>query len=182
MRLSIVSDGELEELAELVNTSYRGEGGWTNEIGHVQGERTTPKALRDDLAAEPRAHLLVWREAPSGPIEGCVWLAPCDRGQWYLGMLTVHPRRQDRGLGRTLLAAAEAYAESRGATGIRMTVVNVRDTLIAWYQRRGYRLTGETQSFPYEDAKFGTPKRDDLYFVVLEKPLEIAASCAGEAT
>ena len=52
-----------------------------------------------------------------------------------------------------------------------MTVLHVRDTLIAWYQRRGYTLTGETKPFPYDDNRFGTPLRDDLYFVVLEKHL-----------
>lgn len=50
-----------------------------------------------------------------------------------------------------------------------MTVVNVRDTLIAWYVRRGYRLTGEREPFPYGDNRFGTPLRQDLHFEVLEK-------------
>ena len=57
---------------------------------------------------------------------------------------------------------------------MRLTVVNVRATLIAWYERRGYRLTGESQPFPYEDQRFGAPRRDDLEFVVLEKPVEAA--------
>jgi hypothetical protein len=52
-----------------------------------------------------------------------------------------------------------------------MTVVNVRDSLIAWYGRRGYALTGETQPFPYGDERFGRPLRGDLQFVVLEKEL-----------
>ncbi len=52
-----------------------------------------------------------------------------------------------------------------------MTVVHVRETLILWYQRRGYTLTGETKPFPYGDNRFGTPLRDDLHFVVLEKVL-----------
>jgi hypothetical protein len=52
-----------------------------------------------------------------------------------------------------------------------MTVVAIRDTLIAWYQRRGYALTGETRPWPYEDERFGQPGRDDLSFVVLEKAL-----------
>ena len=42
---------------------------------------------------------------------------------------------------------------------------------MAWYQRRGYELTGETQRFPYDDPRFGTPTRDDLYFEMLEKAL-----------
>jgi len=52
-----------------------------------------------------------------------------------------------------------------------MTVVSVRESLIAWYLRRGYRLTGQTEPFPYDDHRFGTPLRDDLEFVVLEKDL-----------
>jgi hypothetical protein len=74
-------------------------------------------------------------------------------------MLTVSPARQSRQLGRTILAAAEAIAADRGARRMRMTVVNLRDTLIAWYQRRGYALTGETEPFPYDDRRFGTPTR-----------------------
>lgn len=66
-----------------------------------------------------------------------------------------------------LLAAAERWARERGAARVRMTVVNVRDTLIAWYLRRGYAPTGETAPFPYGDERFGTPLRDDLAFVVL---------------
>jgi ribosomal protein S18 acetylase RimI-like enzyme len=169
MPLSIASDGEIEEIAELVNASYRGEGGWTNEIGQVEGERTNAGALRADLAAQPNARLLVWRGETHGPIQSCVRLESSDEGNWYLGMLTVHPRFQDRKLGRTVLEAAEAYALTRGARSIRMTVVNIRETLIAWYERRGYCLTGETQPFPYDDDRFGAPMRGDLYFVVLEK-------------
>ena len=52
-----------------------------------------------------------------------------------------------------------------------MGVLNVRDALIAWYERRGYQRTGKTEPFPYGDNRFGTPLRDDLEFVILEKQL-----------
>jgi hypothetical protein len=52
-----------------------------------------------------------------------------------------------------------------------MTVVHLRDALIAWYERRGYILTGEVEPFPYGDERFGRPLRDDLHFVVLEKEI-----------
>jgi hypothetical protein len=52
-----------------------------------------------------------------------------------------------------------------------MTVVDRRDTLIAWYERRGYRLTGERQPWPYHDPRIGRPTVADLGFVVLEKAL-----------
>jgi len=71
----------------------------------------------------------------------------------------------------TLLTAAETYAYRKGARIAELTVVHVRDTLIAWYERQGYRRTGATKAFPYEDPSLGQPLRDDLHFVVLEKPL-----------
>ena len=50
-----------------------------------------------------------------------------------------------------------------------MTVIRQRPELIAWYERRGYALTGATAAFPLDDDRFGLPKRRDLQFVVLEK-------------
>ena len=58
-----------------------------------------------------------------------------------------------------------------GMPTMRMTVIDIRDELIAFYERRGYRRTGIKKPFPYGDARFGLPKRDDLRFEVLEKPL-----------
>jgi hypothetical protein len=52
-----------------------------------------------------------------------------------------------------------------------MTVIVQRPELIAWYERRGYRRTGERKPFPYGDQRFGLPRRDDLAFEVLRKPL-----------
>jgi ribosomal protein S18 acetylase RimI-like enzyme len=102
---------------------------------------------------------------------GTVLLDPKQNGVWYLGLLTIRPDLQNRQLGRTLLAAAEAFAKEHGARQIQMTVVNVRTTLIAWYERRGYTVTRETRPFPYGDDRFGKPLRDDLHFIVLEKGL-----------
>ena len=76
---------------------------------------------------------------------------------------------QNTGFGRKLLNASEDYAASHGAQTIEMTVVQVRDALIAWYERRGYRRTGETRPFPYGDDRYGTPTRSDLEFVVLQR-------------
>jgi hypothetical protein len=52
-----------------------------------------------------------------------------------------------------------------------MTVIDLRDELIAFYERRGYHRTGVFKPFPYGDARFGLPKRNDLRFEVLEKLL-----------
>jgi DNA-binding MarR family transcriptional regulator len=163
---------DLSEVEALMNLAYRGkDAGWTSEADCIGGTRTTEAMLREDIARGSGAALLIWRHPPDGNLIGCVWLEPEGDAVWYLGSLTVEPRRQNAGLGRRLLAAAEDWIRQRGGREIRMTVVNVRDTLIDWYGRRGYQPTGETKPFPYGDDRFGVPKRSDLHFVVLRKRL-----------
>lgn len=174
MPLNPAAAADLPAIVELVNSAYRGETsrqGWTTEADYLEGQRIDLATLTRDLADTPGAALYMWRDDPDTPLLGTVWLEPAETGVWYLGMLTVRPDLQARRLGRTLLQAAEAVAERKGARRIRMTVVNIRDTLIAWYGRRGYDPTGETRPFPYGDNRFGDPLRDDLAFVVLEKAL-----------
>jgi ribosomal protein S18 acetylase RimI-like enzyme len=174
MPLFPATSADLPPISALVNSAYRGDSsrqGWTTEADYLDGQRTDPETLARDLAAQPEARLLTLRDAPDGELLGCVWIEPADAGVWYLGMLTVRPDLQDRRLGRTLLEAAEAEAKRRGARRVRMTVVHIRDTLIAWYERRGYAATGETKPFPYGDRRFGEPLREDLQFVVMEKTL-----------
>jgi ribosomal protein S18 acetylase RimI-like enzyme len=171
MILERASEADYAAVVELANAAYRGLGGWTTEAAYIAGLRLSDQRLREDLAAKPEAHLLVYREEDASELIGTVWLEPKGDGVWYLGLLTVRPALQERKLGRSLLTAAEDYAKDRGAVRMRMTVVNVRETLIAWYQRRGYELAGETEAFPYGDERFGRPLRDDLGFVVLEKAI-----------
>jgi ribosomal protein S18 acetylase RimI-like enzyme len=168
-RLSPAADAELAAVAALVNSAYRGESarqGWTSEADFLEGVRTDAAGLRSDLAAKPEACLLALRDDAEGALLGSVWLEPAGGETWYLGMLAVRPDLQDRRLGRELLAAAEAFVRARGARRVRMTVIGIRHSLIAWYQRRGYVLTGEILPFTYDAVP-----RPDLDFVVLEKTI-----------
>jgi GNAT superfamily N-acetyltransferase len=172
--LAPYQDHELADLAVLVNSAYRGElaqKGWTSESYLLGGQRTDEDRLRADLAANPGSTLLTLRDAEGDKAHACVWLQPSENDAWYVGMVTVSPLRQAGGIGRTMLEAAEAHAKARGGKTMEMTVISVRDTLIAWYERRGYRLTGATEPFPYGDERFGVPQRDDLHFVIMEKAL-----------
>jgi GNAT superfamily N-acetyltransferase len=171
--LSVASEADIPAVVSLVNLAFRGgagQSGWSTEEHYIDGTRITNDLLREDMLAKPEATLLLWRLA-DGSLNGCVWLEPKENDIWYLGMLAVPPREQNAGLGRRILEAAENWVRERGAREIQMTVVHVRTALIDWYKRRGYTLTGETKPFPYGDDRFGTPKRDDLYFVVLRKEL-----------
>jgi predicted N-acetyltransferase YhbS len=172
VRLRRAEDADLPSIVALTNKAYRevGPGQSWNVEDVIEGQRLSESRLRADLAAAPDAELMIWRDA-DGEHLGHVWLEPKGDGAWYLGLLAVRPDRQDRKLGRRLLAAAEDHVRAAGAKRVRMTVVAQRDTLIAWYARRGYAKTGETEPWPYHDPSIGRPTRPDLYFEVLERTL-----------
>lgn len=163
---------DVDEIVQLVESAYRGEtskAGWTTEADLLAGQRTDAAAVRD-LVEAPDARLLL-------AVDGDALLACCQlerRGAdaAYFGMFAVRPGLQGGGLGKLVLAEAERLARDEWrASLMRMTVIAQRRELIAWYERRGYRATGETRPFPYGDERFGLPRRDDLHFVVLAKSL-----------
>lgn len=171
LRLQPASEADHEAVIALTNRAYRqaeGQTDWKVE-DLVAGQRIDASLLAEDLS-QPGAVLLVARDS-AGEHVGHVRLDAGRGGAWYLSMLTVRPDRQDGGLGRAVLEAAEAYAIFHGARTLRMSVLHPREALIAWYGRRGYAATGETKPFPYGDARFGVPTREGMYFVVLEKTL-----------
>jgi ribosomal protein S18 acetylase RimI-like enzyme len=163
------TDADLPEISLLVNAAYRGPEaakGWTSEADMIGGERTNVEQLRAEIA-RPDAHLLILRDDDADrTLLGCVMVEKMKDAVWYLGMLTVRPHLQSRGTGRVLLTGGEDYARERGAAEMHMTVVSIRATLIAWYERRGYRDTGDRLPYPY-----GDPPRPDLRFAVLTKTL-----------
>ncbi len=166
--------GDIDALNDLIQSAYRGDaarGGWTHEADLLDGQRIDPAGLADILV-DPDQHLLV-AESTDGALLGCVEVVDHGGGLAYLGLLSVAPQGQAKGLGKQLIAAAEAFARDHlGATAMEMTVIRQRSELIAYYERRGYRLTGEERPFPYGDERFGQPLSDALGFVVLARTLK----------
>jgi len=156
-------------LETLVNSAYRGDSsrqGWTTEADLLDGTRTDAAAIAE-LIQTPGTTLLKYVEEKE--ILGCVELRNQD-DRLYLGMLTVRPNLQGKGIGKELLKAAEAEAKNQKCSSIFMTVISVRKELIDWYVRHGYHLTNERKPFAFNDSRFGQPKQK-LEFVVLEKRL-----------
>ncbi|MFJ8942513.1 GNAT family N-acetyltransferase [Streptomyces sp. NPDC102395] len=164
-------DTDVDALVGLVESAYRGDSsrsGWTTEADILQGQRTDPEGVLE-IVKSPDGKVLVAER--DGRIVACCQLE--HRGDHaYFGMFAVSPTEQGSGLGRTVLTRAEQLArEAWGATEMHMTVISVREELIAWYERRGYRRTGRMTPFPYGDERFGIPQRDDLQFELLVKEL-----------
>ncbi|HQR93111.1 MAG: GNAT family N-acetyltransferase [Bacteroidetes bacterium 24-39-8] len=160
---------DIPAIVLLVNSAYRGDSskkGWTTEADLLDGVRVIPETMLEQMNTHGQYFLKALDQ--NGIIIGCVSLLEKSK-KVYLGMLTVDPNIQAAGIGKVLMNASEDFARKLGKTNIEMTVISVRAELIAYYERRGYQLTGEKRPFP-NDPKFGIQKQP-LEFVVMEKYL-----------
>ena len=162
---------DLDAIVDLVTSAYRGDAsraGWTTEADFLDGNRIDAEVLRADIA-RPRSRVLLAER--DGQLLACAHVSE-DDGAGYFGMFSVVPGLQGGGIGKQVLAECERIArEDWRLPAMRMTVIDIRDELIAFYERRGYRRTGIKKPFPYGDPRYGIPTRDDLRFEVLEKEL-----------
>ncbi len=165
------SADDVYAIVALVQSAYRGDAsraGWTTEADLLDGQRTDADAVAA-LIHTPASRILLCKQdgalLASAHLEK--YAATC-----HVGMFAVRPERQGGGLGRAMLTEAERIARDEwDCLEMQMTVITLRTELIAWYERRGYRRTGTFRPFPYGDARFGIPKRDDLRMAVLHKRL-----------
>ena len=165
--LRIACEADAKEIAALVNRAYRPspqDEGWTHEANLVAGERTTTEQVLS-LFHEQSAILLL---CLGSNIVACVHLQGGQSGA-YIGMLATNPTMQAQGLGKQLLLHAEAYAiEYFEATVLKMSVLSSRPELLAFYERRGYVLTGEVEEYPLS-AGVGQPMVAGIQVLSLAK-------------
>ncbi|MFL6593672.1 MAG: GNAT family N-acetyltransferase [Luteimonas sp.] len=174
------SDDDVHAIVALVESAYRGDvsrQGWTTEADFLDGRRTGADEVLASIRRPRSCVLLAERvaESPTRELVACAHIADED-GAGYFGMFSVRPGLQGGGIGKAVLAEGERIVRDQWRLPVmRMTVIDIRDELIAFYERRGYRRTGRFKPFPYGDARFGEPKRDDLRFEILEKALGVPA-------
>lgn len=169
MPITLATITDTNDLTSLVNSAYRGESskqGWTTESNLLDGQRIDDIFMLSYLQDENVTILKHVND--EGQITGCVYLEPTD-DKLYLGMLTVSPTEQGKGIGKLLLARANEFARDKNLAAITITVITTRHELIAWYERHGYRQTGELRPF-HADPRFGIPK-EPIELLVMEKPI-----------
>ena len=157
MTFSSAVIADAQSIAKLVNSAYRGDyskQGWTTEADILGGQRTDSGKIQE-MIEDPQATIELLKVG--NQLMGCVYLKH-EGDAVYLGMLTVEPTQQDKKYGSQLMTHAESWAQQRGVKKMKMTVIEGRDTLIAYYQRRGWYFTGKTEPFPMNDPRFGLPK------------------------
>ena len=168
MRFRQATPDDVDAIVRIVNAAYRGtEGvkGWTTEEHLVEGMRiVAPELLAMMSAPGSRFELAIEGEA----IVGSVHLRR-EGSSCHLGMLSVDPARQAAGLGRALLARGETIAREWGCERMRISVLDVRKELLAYYERRGYRATGHAHAFPSSERSH--LKVAGIRLLEMEKPL-----------
>ena len=188
LRQAEVSD--IDALEQLLNRCYRQAAGWTNEADLVGGIRTT----KDELLAvinDPKHYVFIYPKTTTGERDvketgellGCIAVDIKDEvttnqragnQKAYIGMFAVLPELQGHGVGHQILQAAETFAQRHLQASVQnparltMSILSHRPELLAYYQRRGYQLNGNSMPFPI-DGNNGEPKRQDLELLELEK-------------
>ena len=192
LRQAEVSD--IDALEQLLNRCYRQAAGWTNEADLVGGIRTT----KDELLAvinDPKHYVFIYPKTTTGERDGketgellgCIAVDIKDdvatnqragNQKAYIGMFAVLPELQGLGVGHQILQAAETFAQrhlqantqtpAQNPARLTMSILSHRPELLAYYQRRGYQLNGNSMPFPV-DGNNGEPKRQDLELLELEK-------------
>ena len=173
---------DIDSLEQLLNCCYRETAGWTNEADLIGGIRTTSAELAA-VINDPNHYYFVYpktttgdRDAEeTGEILGCIAVdmkTDADSNKKaYIGMFAVHPVLQGKGVGNIILQAAETFADRHlqsQPSRLTMSILSHRPELLAYYERRGYKLNGNKMPFP-NDGNNGEPKRQDLELLELEK-------------
>lgn len=150
---------EAETIAGIINRAYE------VESFFKIGDRTDVDEVREFME---RDTFLVAESG--GEVIGTVRVSQHgDEG--HFGMLSVEPALKSRGLGRKLVAAAEAWAAERGCTEMTLEVVNLRTELFPWYEKLGYTVCG-TEPWP-EDSKERISQ--PAHFVLMRRDLPATA-------
>jgi uncharacterized protein (TIGR00290 family) len=183
---------DVSALLALVQDAYRGAGGWTSEVGLIEGQRIGRDELLAEIASPATAVMVVPAErGPAGagqkPVPSSGGLLACcvvragEAGIARFGLFAVDPARQASGVGRRLLAEARRLAADRfHADALEISVVSGQSALTAWYERLGFVATGSTIPFPDDPAD--RPLVAGLHFIVMRaptRPVPYALSWSG---
>ena len=165
---------DAESIAKLVNAAYRGETsrkGWTTEADILDGLRTTTSEVGKTIKSKNTFFLIGVLKDEIVATICCEWQELAFKDTVHFGMIAVKPGLQNKGYGKTLIQAAEAIClREWRVVGFHMAVISVRHELIAFYERLGYKRTGEFEDFPVK-SELWQPKVEGLSLQYLAKLL-----------
>jgi len=146
----VASLDDVATVAKIVNDAFMGTegGGWTDVSKIFTGTRTSEAALTKEMK---EGLVILVAETQNGAetvIEGCVSLIFISKEEVEIGMLSVPPRKQGKGIGRLLMNASIAYAKDvMHAQSCCVCVVACRKDLLKWYSGMDFIDSGEDYDF-----------------------------------
>ncbi|EGC35234.1 hypothetical protein DICPUDRAFT_33709 [Dictyostelium purpureum] len=176
----LIEERDIDIIVQIVNWAYRGKGDietWTTEKGLVTGPRLTEAMLKEDLAKSEKVmrlmlleHIITDGANEKRHVVGCVKIdrETEESPDAVLGMLSVDPEYQGKGVGGVLVKLAESEMRNwKNCKESHLHVVNCRDELLSWYRSIGYESTSQTFPFIVKD----NTALKDIHFVLLIKKL-----------
>lgn len=158
------------DIVRLVQSVYRGDSslkGWTSEAHFLDGQRVDV-VMAQEMIHKMDSTIFLYRQGSK--LLACVHLEKVG-SKAHLGMLSVSTEFQGQNIGQQIITFCELFASTQwGALELQIEVLQQRQELIAWYERRGFYKTGKTLPFP-QNPQFGIPKVKDLYFLEMIKEL-----------
>jgi ribosomal protein S18 acetylase RimI-like enzyme len=154
LRVHLASRGDRTSLIPLINSAFSIE-------TFMEGTRTDDERL---AAMMQKGDILVVEDG-AGSLLACVY-AEVRGMRGYLGQLAVAPGHQGKGLGRSLVEAAEDHLRRQGCEAVDITVLSLRPELPPLYRRFGYVETGR-EAFTRCAVKSGT----ECHCIVMSKQI-----------
>jgi len=153
LSIRAAGEGDVPAIVALVNAAF------AVERAFVDRDRTQA----DEIAAMMRKGTFLVVDDREGLLAGMYLERRGARA--YLGMLSIRPLQQGRGLGRAMMAAAEAYVRAWGCAAIDIRILNLRTELPPFYLALGFVQTGVT------DVVDDPQSRKPYHFILMTKGL-----------
>ena len=165
--LRTAASEDIDLLAPFINRSF------ARDNDFKTTERTNHAQVAEYLR---KGTFLIMEEPAQGTREilGLVYTELRANSRGYIGMVAVNPDRQSAGLGTLLLEAGERLCLEHQCKVIEISVINRRPDLIAWYKRRGYKITGEA---PYHRPEILILP---CHFILMEKDWQESMSAVAQ--
>ncbi|KAF9296606.1 hypothetical protein BGZ74_010246 [Mortierella antarctica] len=191
IRLAVAEDEQhIDLLHKVINDAYSSGGGWTMQKHLVQRDRISKDKLLGVINDQLNPLILAINEATLQPL-GTLQLQVAEtypkfppytkighqsthvettptENIIFLGLLSVEPLQQSRGIGRRLMDFGLTYTkDTLGRTHAVINALTQRPELIVWYKKLGFIDYGERVCYPNQSRT----SHADVHFSVLRRNL-----------